>query len=77
MINHAVRCATVTNLLERAGFATKEVVQSQLKPYRIKRDNEDLNKVSSHNEKSRYSTAKICLILSNLHLLRNKYLCFK
>ena len=51
MINHAVRCATVTNLLERAGLATKEVVQIQLKPYRIKRDNDDLNKVSYSNDK--------------------------
>lgn len=29
-----------------------DLVQSQLKPYRIKRDNDDLNKVSSNKYKS-------------------------
>ena len=52
MLTHAVRCTTVINLLERAGLATKEVVQSQLKPYLIKRDNDDLNKVSSDKDES-------------------------
>jgi len=47
MVTRSMRSVIIAQLLELAGMKKKEDVTQELKPYRVERDNEDLQKIIS------------------------------
>ena len=45
MMTRSVRSSIVNNLMNKAGLQSNEDITKELKPYRIKKDNEDLQKI--------------------------------